>query len=44
MERVKMYKNSPKYGFKKGDTPWNKGLKGYNNGHPNYYFGKSKNK
>lgn len=31
-------------GFKKGDTPWNKDLKGYNNGHPNYYLGKSKNK
>ena len=31
------------YGFVKGGTPWNKGLKGYNNGHPNYYFGK-KNK
>lgn len=32
------------YGFKKGDTPWNKGLKHYNDGHPNYYLGKSKNK
>ncbi len=28
------------YGFKKGDTPWNKGLKHYNDGHPNYYLGK----
>ena len=31
-------------GFKKGQTPWNKGLLGYNNGHPNYYLGKNKNK
>lgn len=29
-------------GFKKGGTPWNKGLKGYNKGHPNYYLGKNK--
>ena len=29
-------------GFVKGGTPWNKGLKGYNNGHPNYYHGKKK--
>lgn len=32
------------YGFVKGDIPWNKGLKGYNKGHPNYYLGKKKNK
>lgn len=31
-------------GFTKGNIPWNKGLKGYNNGHPNYYLGKNKNK
>ena len=32
-------------GFVKGMTPWNKGLFGYNNGHPNYYHGKdNKNK
>jgi group I intron endonuclease len=30
-------------GFIKGNIPWNKGLKGYNQGHPNYYHGKSKN-
>lgn len=30
-------------GFKKGNVPWNKGLKHYNDGHPNYYHGK-KNK
>lgn len=29
-------------GFKKGHVPWNKGLKHYNDGHPNYYHGKSK--
>ena len=29
-------------GFTKGFTPWNKGKKGYNNGHPNYYHGKKK--
>ena len=29
-------------GFVKGNIPWNKGLKGYNNGHPNYYHGKHK--
>lgn len=29
-------------GFTKGNIPWNKDLKGYNQGHPNYYHGKSK--
>lgn len=33
------------YGFKKGDIPWNKGMKGFLKGHPNYYLGKkTKNK
>ena len=32
------------YGFNKDQIPWNKGLKGYNNGHPNYYFGKESHK
>ena len=29
-------------GFVAGMTPWNNGLEGYNNGHPNYYKGKKK--
>lgn len=53
-ERLERFKNGESIGcfgvkgntngFKKGGIPWNKDLKGYNNGHPNYYLGKSKNK
>ena len=32
------------FGFKEGQIPWNKGLKGFLKGHPNYYLGKKKNK
>ena len=28
------------FGFKQGNIPWNKGMKGFLKGHPNYYLGK----
>lgn len=35
-------KGGNKFSFKKGTTPWNKGLNGFNKGHPPYFIAHGK--